>query len=58
MVEACGWREVEVVGLGDVASLFPARAFVWGDVDPHSGGLGAGEPDDCTVVVEVRATAL
>ncbi len=35
------WREVEVVGVGNVASLFSARAFVWGDVDPHGGGLGA-----------------
>ena len=35
------WREVEVVGVGDVSSLFSARAFVWGDVDPHGGGLGA-----------------
>ena len=52
------WREVEVVGVGNVASLFSARAFVWGDVDPHGGGLGACEPDGCTVVVEVRATAL
>jgi len=34
------WREVEVVGVGDVSSLFSARAFVWGDVDPHGGGLG------------------
>ena len=33
-------------------------AFVWGDVDPHGGGLSAGEPDGCTVVVEVRATSL
>jgi hypothetical protein len=23
-----------------VSSLFSARAFVWGDVDPHGGGLG------------------
>ena len=38
------WREVEVVGVGDVASLFPAWAFVWGDVDPHGSSLGAGEP--------------
>ena len=37
------WRQVEVVGVGDVASLFPARAFVWGDVDPH-GNIGVG-PD-------------
>ena len=59
VVKACVWREVEVVGVGDVASLFPAWAFVWGNVDPHGGGLGAGEPDGCTVVVvEVRATAL
>ena len=43
LVEACVWREVEVVGVGDVASLFPARAFVWGDVDPH-GNIGVG-PD-------------
>jgi hypothetical protein len=35
---------VEVVGVGDVASLFPAWAFVWGDVDPHGSSLGAGEP--------------
>ena len=58
VVEACVWREVEVVGVGDESSLFSARAFVWGDVDPHGGGLGACEPDGCTVVVEVRATAL
>ena len=45
------WREVEVVGVGDVASLFPAWAFVWGNVDPHGGGLGAGEPDGSAVVV-------
>ena len=42
MVKACVWREVEVVGVGDVASLFPAWAFVWVDVDPHGGSLGAG----------------
>jgi len=30
VVEACVWREVEVVGGGNVASLFSARAFVWG----------------------------
>ena len=33
------------MGVGNVVSLFFARAFVWGDVDPHGGGLGAGEPD-------------
>ena len=46
------------MGIGNVASWFFARAFVWGDVDPHGGGLSACEPDGCTVVVEVRATAL
>ncbi len=49
---------MEGVGVGDVVREFFEWAFVWGDIDPHSGGLGAGEPDDCTVVVEVRATAL
>ena len=58
VVKACVWREVEVVGVGDVASLFPAWAFVWGNVDPHGGGLGAGEPDGGAVVVEIRAPAL
>ena len=54
------WREVEVVGVGDVASLFSKRAFVWGDsdVDPHGCGLGAGEPDGGAVVVKIRAPAL
>jgi hypothetical protein len=52
------WREVEVVRVGDVASLFPTRAFVLGDVDPHGSGLGAGEPDGCAVVVEIHAPAL
>ncbi len=52
------WREVEVVRVGDVSSLFSARAFVWGDVNPHGGGLGAGEPDSGAVVVKIRAPAL
>ncbi len=51
-------REVKVVGVGDVARLFPARAFVWGNVDPHGSGLGAGEPDGGAVVVEIHAPAL
>jgi len=46
------------VGVGNVASLFSARAFEWGDVDPHGGGLGAGEPDSSVVVVKIRAPAL
>jgi hypothetical protein len=32
VVEVWVWRDVEVVGVGDVASIFFARAFVWGDV--------------------------
>ena len=43
VVEVGVWRDVEVVGVGDVVSEFFAWAFVWGDVDPHSGDLGAGE---------------
>ncbi len=58
VVEACVWREVKVAGVGNVASLFSARAFVWGDVDPHGGGLGAGEPDGGAVVVKIRAPAV
>ena len=46
------------MGVGNVSSLFFARAFVWGYVDPHGGGLGAGEPDGSAVVVEIRAPAL
>ena len=38
-------------GVGDVAILFPARAFVWGNADPHGSGLGAGEPDVGAVVL-------
>ena len=54
------WKEVKVVRVGNEASLFSARAFVWGDVDPHGGGLGAGEPDSSMVqvVVKIRAPAL
>ena len=58
VVGACVWREVKVVGVGNMAILFSARAFVWGDVDPHGGGLGAGEPDGSAVAVEIRAPAL
>jgi hypothetical protein len=35
-----------------------ARALVWGDVDPHCGGLGAREADGGATVIEVRASAL
>ena len=50
------WRDVEKVRVGDVVRGFFEWAFLWGDVDPHGGGLGACEPDGCTVVVEVRAS--
>ena len=58
VVEVCVWRDVKVVGVGNVASLFSARAFVWGDVDPHGSGLGAGKSDCGAVVVEIHAPAL
>ena len=58
IVEVVMWRDVKMVEVRDVISGLFARALVWGDVDPHGGGLGACEPDGCTVVVEVRATAL
>ena len=40
---------MEEVGVGGVVREFFEWAFVWGDVDPHGGGLGACEPDGCTV---------
>ena len=36
VVEVCVWREVEVVEVGNVASLCSTREFVWDDVDPHA----------------------
>ena len=47
-----------MVGVGDLLRGLAARALVWGYVDPHGSGLGAGEPDGGAVVVEVRAPAL
>ncbi len=44
------------MGVRGVVREFFEWVFVWGA--PHGGGLGACEPDGCTVVVEVRATAL
>ena len=35
VVEVCVWRDVEVIVVGDVLSVFVARAFLWGDVDPQ-----------------------
>ena len=58
VVEVGVRRDVEVVGIGNLLRGLFARALVWGDVDPHGDGLGAGEPDGITVVVEVRASAM
>ena len=58
VVEDGVWRDVEKVRVGDVVRGFFEWAFLWGDVDPHGDGLGAGEPDGITVVVEVRASAM
>jgi hypothetical protein len=58
VVEEGVWRDVEEVNVGDVVRGFSEWAFVGGDVDPHGGGLDAGEPDGGTVVLEVRASAL
>jgi hypothetical protein len=35
-----------------------ARALVWGDVNPHSGGLGARNADGGAIVIEERASTL
>ncbi len=47
-MDECVRREVEEVGVGGVVREFFEWAFVWGDVDPHGGGLSASEPDGCT----------
>ena len=52
------WRDVKVVGVGNVVRVFFARALVRGDVDPHCSGLGAREADGGAIVIEVRASAL
>jgi hypothetical protein len=49
------WRDVEVLMVGDVVRGLFAGALVWGDVDPHGGGLGACEADGGATVIEVRA---
>ena len=51
------WRDVKVVGVGNVASLFFCEGVCVGRC-PHGGGLGAGEPDGSAVVVKIRAPAL
>ena len=45
VVDECVRREVEEVGVGGEVREFFEWTFVWGDVDPHGGGLSAGEPD-------------
>jgi hypothetical protein len=39
VVEEGVWRDVEEVNVGDVVRGFSEWAVVWGDVDPHGGGL-------------------
>jgi hypothetical protein len=58
IVEVGVWRDVKVVGVGDVVRGIFARALVRCDVDPHCGGLGAREADGGAIVIEVRASAL
>ncbi len=58
IVELGVWRDVEVVGVGDVVRGRFARTLVRGDVDPHGGGLGARDADGSANVIEVRASAL
>jgi hypothetical protein len=52
------WRDVKVVGVGDVVRGLFAWALVRGDVDPHCSGLRAREADGGAIVIEVRASAL
>jgi hypothetical protein len=47
-----------MVGVRHVVSGVFARALVWGDVDPHGGGLGARYADGGAIVIEVRASTL
>ena len=58
IVEVGVWRDVKVVGVGDVVRGRFARTLVRGDVDPHCSGLGAREADGGAIVIEVRASAL
>jgi len=57
IVEVGLWRDVKMVGVGDVVRGLFARELVRGDVDPHCSGLGAREADGCVIVIEVRASA-
>jgi hypothetical protein len=58
MMVAGVWRDVEVVVVGDFVRGLFVGALVWGDVDPHGGGLGARYADGGAIVVEVRASTL
>jgi hypothetical protein len=58
IMEVGVWRDVEVVVVGDVVRVLFAKALVWGDVDPHSGGLGARYADGGAIVIEVLASTL
>ncbi len=52
------WRDVKVLGVGNVVRVFFARARVRGDVDPHCSSPGAREADGGAIVIEVRASTL
>ena len=58
VVEVGVWRDVEIVGVGDALRGLFSRALVWGDVDPHCGGLGARNADGGAIEIEVRARCL
>jgi hypothetical protein len=45
-------------GSGTWLEGFFAGALVWGDVDPHGGGLCARDADGGAIGIEVRASAL
>ncbi len=51
-MEGCGHGKGRGRGEGPFA-----RALVWGDVDPHGGGLGACKADGGAIVIEVSASA-
>ena len=46
------WRDVKVLGVGNVVRVFFARALVRGDVDPHCSSPGAREADGSTIVLD------
>jgi hypothetical protein len=58
IIEVGVWRDVKVVGVGDVVRELFARALVRGDVNPHCGGMSAREADGGAAVIEIRASAL